>query len=78
MDSTPGSLSHSSLLTEGVVQQLRANGMAVADEATMSQAIHEVYCGPDADHDHPNEKDKEQARSLLDHLITALAAMYPG
>lgn len=78
MDSTPGSLSHSSLLTEGVVQQLRANGMAVADEATMSQAIHEVYCGPDADHDHPNEKDQQQARSLLDHLITALASMYPA
>jgi DNA-binding FadR family transcriptional regulator len=78
LDSTPGSLSHSSLLTEGVVQQLRANGMAVADEATMSQAIHETYCGPDADHDHPNKKDQQQARTMLDHLIAALAAMYPG
>ena len=32
---------------------------------TMSQAIHDVYCGIMADHQHPNEKDKEQARALL-------------
>jgi hypothetical protein len=31
----------------------------------MSQAIHDVYCGIMADHDHPNEKDHEQARALM-------------
>lgn len=60
------------------VKQLHEGGMALADEATMSQAIHEVYCGPDADHDHPNEKDHRQARSLLSALQQALASMYPA
>lgn len=60
------------------VKQLHEGGLALADEATMSQAIHEVYCGPDADHDHPNEKDHQQARSLMSALQQALASMYPG
>ena len=60
------------------VKQLQADGLAIADEATLSQAIHEVYCGPDADHDHPNDKDREQARSLMSALQQALAAMYPA
>jgi len=58
--------------------QRQDGGLAVADEATMSRAIHEVYCGPDADHDHPNDKDLEQARSLVSALQQALAAMYPA
>lgn len=40
-------------------------GIGVADEDTMSRAIHDVYCGITADHQHPNEKDHEQARALL-------------
>ena len=60
------------------VKQLLAGGLAIADEATMSQAIHEVYCGPDADHDHPNDKDHAQARSLMSSLQQALAALYPA
>ncbi len=60
------------------VRQLHEGGLALADEATMSQAIHDVYCGPDADHDHPNEKDHVQARSLMSALQQALASMYPG
>lgn len=60
------------------VSQLHAGGLALADEATMSQAIHEVYCGPDADHTHPNEKDHQQARSLMSALQQALASMYPA
>jgi hypothetical protein len=43
-------------------------GVALADEETMSQAIHDVYCGITADHDHPNEKDHEQARVLITAL----------
>jgi len=60
------------------VKRLLDGGLVVADEAAMSQAIHEVYCGPDADHDHPNEKDHQQARSLMSSLQQALAAMYPA
>ena len=60
------------------VQRLREGGLALVDEATMSQAIHEVYCGPDTDHDRPNEKDRQQARSLMSALQQALASMYPA
>ena len=44
---------------------LHDRGIAVADEDTMSRAIHDVYCGIQADHQHPNEKDKAQARTLI-------------
>jgi len=60
------------------IRRLSDSGFAIADEATMSQAIHEVYCGPDADHDTPSEKDHEQARSLMSSLQKALAALYPA
>jgi hypothetical protein len=40
-------------------------GVAVADEDTMSRAIHDVYCGITADHEHPNEKDHQQAQALI-------------
>jgi hypothetical protein len=40
-------------------------GIALADEETMSQAIHDVYCGIAADHDHPNEKDHQQALAMI-------------
>ena len=43
-------------------------GVALADEETMSQAIHDVYCGITADHDHPNAKDHEQAQMLITAL----------
>jgi hypothetical protein len=47
------------------VKQLADSGLAVADEGTMTQAIHDVYCGITADHDHPSEKDRDQARALI-------------
>ena len=47
------------------VQRLQAGGLAVLTEDTMSQAIHDVYCGIMADHTHPNYKDREQARALI-------------
>ena len=47
------------------VQQLADSGLAVSDEDTMTQAIHDVYCGITADHEHPNDKDREQARALI-------------
>ena len=37
----------------------------MVDEDTMTQAIHDVYCGIMADHQQPNEKDREQARRLI-------------
>ena len=47
------------------VEQLQAGGVAVLDVDTMSQAIHDVYCGIMADHEHPNDKDREQARAMM-------------
>ena len=44
---------------------LQSGGLAVLDVGTMSQAIHDVYCGIMADHTHPNEKDQEQARQMI-------------
>jgi hypothetical protein len=40
-------------------------GVAVADVDTMSQAIHDIYCGITADHEHPNEKDHQQAQMMI-------------
>jgi hypothetical protein len=50
------------------MQQLQSDGLAVVDVDTMSQAIHDVYCGIMADHTHPNEKDRDQARQMVDAL----------
>ena len=47
------------------MERLRAGGLAMLNEDTMSKAIHDVYCGIMADHQHPNEKDHEQARALI-------------
>ncbi len=37
----------------------------MADADTLTQAIHSVYCGIMADHEQPNDKDREQARQLI-------------
>lgn len=47
------------------VERLQASGIALLNEDTVSQAIHNVYCGIMADHQHPNEKDRDQARALI-------------
>ena len=62
----------------GTVQRLHEGGLAVADEVTMSQAIHDVYCGIVADHQHPNEKDREQARALMAAMQKIAASQYPA
>lgn len=54
------------------VKRIHARGLAIADEDTMSQAIHDVYCGIVADHQHPNEKDREQARAMIAALQKAV------
>ena len=56
---------------EQAVSALQANGAAVATLDTMTQAVHDVYCGIMADHQHPNEKDRAQAQQLLDALSKA-------
>lgn len=50
---------------DGAIRALVARGVWMADEDTMTQAIHDVYCGIMADHQHPNEKDRDQARQLI-------------
>ena len=50
------------------IQWLDQRGIAMANEDTMSRAIHDVYCGITSDHDHPNEKDHQQARAMLDAM----------
>jgi hypothetical protein len=50
------------------VRRLTESGLAVANEDTMAQAIHDVYCGIVADHSHPNDKDRDQARTLIQAL----------
>jgi hypothetical protein len=50
------------------MQQLRAGGVAVVTHDSVSQAIHDVFCGVMADHEHPSDKDREQARALIDAL----------
>ena len=52
-------------LPESTIQHINERGIAVADLDTMSQAVHDVYCGIMADHQHPNEKDRDQAAKLL-------------
>ena len=60
-------------LPESTLQHINEHGIAVADLDTMSQAIHDVYCGIMADHQHPNDKDREQAKALIASLNKQLA-----
>ncbi len=57
---------------------LKDSGLAVADEDTMSRAIHDVYCGIVADHVEPNEKDHQQARDMIAALQKHAVAQSPA
>ncbi len=48
-----------------VMNSLIQQGVWMADEDTMTAAIHNVYCGIMADHEQPNDKDREQARQMI-------------
>jgi hypothetical protein len=50
---------------DDTMRRLHESGMAIMTEDSMSKAVHDVYCGVMADHDHPNQKDHEQARALM-------------
>jgi hypothetical protein len=52
-------------IDEDTMRRLHESGMAVMNEDSVSQAVHDVYCGVMADHQHPNEKDRDQARALI-------------
>ncbi len=54
--------------TEDAMAALHERGVAVADQDSMSQAIHDVYCGILADHQHPNDSDRDRARQMLERL----------
>jgi len=56
------------------VRRLHESGLAVADVDTMSQAIHDVYCGILADHEHPNQKDRDQATAMIEAIQKHTAA----
>jgi tRNA uridine 5-carbamoylmethylation protein Kti12 len=47
------------------MQRLQEGGLAVLTQDTVSQAVHDVYCGIMADHQEPSEKDRQQARALI-------------
>ena len=53
-------------------------GVALADEETMSQAVHDVYCGIAADHDEPNAKDHAQALAMITALQKQMAGRPPA
>ena len=53
-------------------------GVALADEETMAQAIHDVYCGIAADHVEPNEKDHRQALAMIAALQKYAASRPPA
>lgn len=54
------------LRPDGVtMRRLKESGLAMLSEDTMSQAVHDVYCGIMADHEHPSDKDRDQARALI-------------
>ena len=57
---------------------MHERGIALADEETMAQAIHDVYCGIAADHDQPNEKDHQQALAMIGALQKQVAARPPA
>jgi hypothetical protein len=72
-------LSAMNLPEEGeTMRRIHERGLAVADEDTMSRAIHDVYCGIMADHSHPNDKDREQARAMIAALQKHAALQAPA
>ena len=60
------------------VKRMGEQGIALADVDTMSQAIHDVYCGITADHDRPNEKDRQQAFVMIAALQKHAASRPPA
>ena len=62
---------------DGTIRELVARGVWMADEDAMTQAVHDVYCGMMADHQHPNQKDRDQARQLIAAIGQAIGSGTP-
>lgn len=60
--------------TDAAISVLIERGVWMADVDTMTMAVHNVYCGIMADHEHPNEKDRDQARQLIAAVGQAIGA----
>ena len=60
--------------TDDAMRALIERGVWMADEDTMSAAIHKVYCGIMADHAQPNDKDRDQARQLIAAIGQSIGA----
>lgn len=58
----------------GAMNALIQQGVWMADEDTMTAAIHNVYCGIMADHAEPNQKDRDQARQMIAAIGQQLGA----
>lgn len=63
--------------TDNAMSALIEQGVWMVDEDTMTAAIHNVYCGIMADHEHPNDKDREQARQMIAAIGQSIGAK-PG
>jgi hypothetical protein len=57
---------------------LLERGVWLTDVDTMTQAIHQVFCGITADHEQPNEKDREQAKQLIAAIGQSLGTGAPA
>lgn len=63
---------------DGAMSALLEHGVWMADADTITQAIHDVYCGIMADHQHPNEKDRDQARQLIEAIGRSIGTGAPA
>lgn len=59
---------------DNAMSALIERGVWMVDEDTMTQAIHKVYCGIMADHAHPNDKDRDQARQMIAAIGQSIGA----
>ncbi|HEX5826205.1 MAG TPA: hypothetical protein VFY23_01680 [Candidatus Limnocylindrales bacterium] len=55
-------------LPQETVHKITEHNAALVDLDTMTQAIHDVYCGITADHADPSDKDRAQAQALMDSI----------
>ena len=62
-DALQAAMAHESV--DDAMGELIEREVWLADVDTMTQAIHSVYCGMMADHEQPDEKDREQAKQLI-------------
>ena len=62
-DALQAAMAHGSV--DDAMGELIEREVWLADVDTLTQAIHSVYCGIMADHEQPDEKDREQAKQLI-------------